>query len=148
MNKPELTKREFQVLTLMAQGKHNNEIATILGISEHTAKFHVNAVLVKTGQTTRLGAVICCLKHGMITLDSLMTEIPLVPYTLQTTMSMVILEENKQAYDVDINNMVENITNDIVDELFSEDAAAGLTEEQAKVKVTAVLKDYLKPQYA
>ena len=44
-----LTAREREVLALLAEGLANKAIATRLGISEHTAKFHVNAILAKLG---------------------------------------------------------------------------------------------------
>lgn len=71
-----LTPREHQVLILMASSYHNKEIATILGMSEHTAKFHINSIMRKTGQTTRLGATMHCLKSNIITLASLMVYTP------------------------------------------------------------------------
>ena len=78
-NKPHLTPRELQVLTLMGNSYHNKDIAELLGISEHTAKFHVNSVIVKSGQSTRLGAVIFYLKADVIKLDSLMLNIDSIP---------------------------------------------------------------------
>ena len=74
--KTTLTPREHQVLILMASSYHNKEIATILNISDHTVKFHVNSIMSKTHQTTRLGATIVCLKAGIITLDKLMVYTP------------------------------------------------------------------------
>lgn len=78
-DKPHLTPRELQVLHLMADGFHNKEIAKILNISEHTAKFHVNSIITKSGQSTRLGAVIFYLKADVIKLDSLMLNIDSTP---------------------------------------------------------------------
>lgn len=69
------TPRELQVLTLLANSKHNDEIATILNVSPHTAKFHVNSILVKTHQDTRLGAVIYCLKLNILNLKDLQPEL-------------------------------------------------------------------------
>jgi DNA-binding NarL/FixJ family response regulator len=66
-----LTHRELEVLHLMACSRHNKEIAHILNISEHTAKFHVNSILLKTKQYTRLGAVIYCLKHSILLLENI-----------------------------------------------------------------------------
>jgi len=40
-----LTKRQSQVLALMAKGQSNKEIARELGVSEHTVKIHVTAIL-------------------------------------------------------------------------------------------------------
>jgi DNA-binding NarL/FixJ family response regulator len=52
-----LTARELEVLELMAKGLANREIADALGISSHTAKFHVAQILDKTGSATRTEAV-------------------------------------------------------------------------------------------
>ena len=48
-----LTHREVQVLELLRQRHSNAEIATILGISEHTARHHTEHVLAKLGETSR-----------------------------------------------------------------------------------------------
>jgi DNA-binding NarL/FixJ family response regulator len=53
-----LTAREIEVLTAMADGASNKEIARRLGISFHTVKFHVAAILEKLGADTRTEAVI------------------------------------------------------------------------------------------
>lgn len=112
---PHFTPRELQVLNLMANGKHNNEIAAALSVSEHTAKFHVNSVLVKTGQTTRLAATIFCLKNGLISLFDLMPEI--TPSFMLTCTAMAILEQDKDGIREQKRNMRENIVNDIMEHL-------------------------------
>jgi DNA-binding NarL/FixJ family response regulator len=63
-----LTTRERQVLTLLAEARSNKEIGQRLGISEHTAKFHVNAVLAKLGVQRRTEAVIEAAKLGLISI--------------------------------------------------------------------------------
>lgn len=63
-----LTAREFEVLTLLAEGLSNREIAERLGFSAHTAKFHVNAVLGKLDATTRTEAVARAVRHGLLRL--------------------------------------------------------------------------------
>lgn len=65
---PLLSRREEQVLGLMAEGLSNRDIAERLGISRHTAKFHVNAVLDKLGATTRTEAVVLAARGGLLTL--------------------------------------------------------------------------------
>jgi DNA-binding NarL/FixJ family response regulator len=61
-----LTRREIQVLRMMAQGLANKEIAEQLGISDHTAKFHVASVLGKLGASSRAEAVALGIRNGMI----------------------------------------------------------------------------------
>lgn len=61
-----LSDRESHVLSLMAEGAGNKEIATRLGISEHTVKFHVSSILSKLGAATRTEAVTRGYKEGLI----------------------------------------------------------------------------------
>jgi DNA-binding NarL/FixJ family response regulator len=61
-----LTPRETEVLRAMAQGWANKEIAAELGISEHTAKFHVASVLGKLNAATRAEAVAVGIRTGLI----------------------------------------------------------------------------------
>lgn len=61
-----LTTREHEVLTLVADGLHNREIAGRLGVSEHTVKFHLGAVFGKLGASTRTEAVQKGLRLGLI----------------------------------------------------------------------------------
>lgn len=63
-----LTKRENEVLVLMAEGLSNKEIAGKLTISEHTAKFHVNSILQKMNAQKRVEAVVRAAKQGLINL--------------------------------------------------------------------------------
>jgi two-component system, NarL family, nitrate/nitrite response regulator NarL len=65
---PLLSPREAQVLELLAEGLSNRDIAERLGISRHTAKFHVNAILDKLGATTRTEAVVLAARGGLLTL--------------------------------------------------------------------------------
>jgi two-component system nitrate/nitrite response regulator NarL len=62
-----LTAREREILELMADGASNRMIAARLGISRHTAKFHVAAVLAKLGARTRAEAVAVALRQGLFT---------------------------------------------------------------------------------
>ena len=63
-----LTPREIEVLALLATGMPNKLIAHHLGISEHTAKFHVTAVMGKLGAQSRTDAVIRAARRGMVSL--------------------------------------------------------------------------------
>jgi DNA-binding NarL/FixJ family response regulator len=63
-----LTARERQVLALLAEGLPNKSIASRLGITEHTAKFHVNAILRKLGAQSRTEAVVLATRRGLILL--------------------------------------------------------------------------------
>jgi DNA-binding NarL/FixJ family response regulator len=61
-----LTPRELEVFELLAKGLANREIALALGITSHTAKFHVAQILEKTGAATRTEAVRQGLRLGLI----------------------------------------------------------------------------------
>jgi two-component system, NarL family, nitrate/nitrite response regulator NarL len=63
-----LTPREVEVLQLLAQGLSNKLIGKRLGISEHTAKFHVNAILGKLGAQGRTDAVVKAARLGLVLL--------------------------------------------------------------------------------
>ncbi len=63
-----LTAREVEALALLAEGLSNKLIAARLGISEHTAKFHVTAVMTKLGATTRTEAVVRAARLGLVLL--------------------------------------------------------------------------------
>jgi DNA-binding CsgD family transcriptional regulator len=63
-----LTPRELEVLQLIGQGLSNRAIAERLAISEHTAKFHVNAILGKLGAQTRAEAVAQGVRSGLLLL--------------------------------------------------------------------------------
>jgi DNA-binding NarL/FixJ family response regulator len=61
-----LTPREREVLALVANGLPNKAIARELGISEHTAKFHVGSVLGKLGAASRAEAVMLATRRGLL----------------------------------------------------------------------------------
>ncbi len=63
-----LSEREAEVLSLVAEGLANKEIAARLRISEHTVRFHVRALLGKLGTQNRTEAVVRALRLGLITL--------------------------------------------------------------------------------
>ncbi|MGE5159698.1 MAG: response regulator transcription factor [Gemmatimonas sp.] len=64
----ELTPRELDVLALLAEGASNKAIARQLGISVHTAKFHVGSILDKLDATGRTDAVAHAARRGVINL--------------------------------------------------------------------------------
>jgi two-component system nitrate/nitrite response regulator NarL len=64
----DLTPRELEVLQLLAEGLSNKAIALQLEISEHTVKFHVNAILGKLGAQSRTEAVVRATRLGLIIL--------------------------------------------------------------------------------
>ena len=63
-----LTPRELEVLQLLAEGLANKTIARQLEISDHTVKFHVNAILSKLGAQSRTEAVVRATRLGLILL--------------------------------------------------------------------------------
>jgi DNA-binding NarL/FixJ family response regulator len=63
-----LTPRELEVLQLLAEGLPNKTIARRLSISEHTVKFHLNAIMSKLGAQSRTEAVVRATRLGLIIL--------------------------------------------------------------------------------
>ena len=63
-----LTPRETEVLQLLAEGLPNKTIARRLDISEHTVKFHVNAIMNKLEAQSRTEAVVRATQLGLILL--------------------------------------------------------------------------------
>jgi two-component system, NarL family, nitrate/nitrite response regulator NarL len=63
-----LSPREHEVLALLSEGISNRDVAERLGISRHTAKFHVNAILDKLGASSRTEAVVLAARSGLLTL--------------------------------------------------------------------------------
>ncbi len=60
-----LSKREKEVLALIARGDTNKGIADQLVISEHTARNHVSRILDKLGLTRRSEAAVFAVRHGL-----------------------------------------------------------------------------------
>jgi DNA-binding NarL/FixJ family response regulator len=63
-----LTPREREVLALVAEGLPNKAIATTLGISDQTVKFHVAAIIGKLGAANRTDAVKRAVRRGLVAL--------------------------------------------------------------------------------
>jgi len=64
----DLTPRETEVLRMLAEGLGNREMASRLGISDHTVKFHISSILDKLGASTRTEAVTMGIRMGIILL--------------------------------------------------------------------------------
>ncbi|MEV6170375.1 response regulator transcription factor [Streptomyces sp. NPDC051954] len=62
-----LSEREREVLTLVARGLNNTEIAEALGLSPLTAKTHVSRIMGKLGARDRAQLVIVAYESGMVT---------------------------------------------------------------------------------
>jgi len=63
-----LTRREREVLQMLAAGLGNKAIAARLAISEHTVKFHVASILGKLGAGSRTEAVSLGIRRGLVLL--------------------------------------------------------------------------------
>jgi DNA-binding NarL/FixJ family response regulator len=61
-----LTRREREVLELIAAGRSNKRIAFELGISEKTVKTHVGHLLAKLGVTDRTQAAVLAVQRGLV----------------------------------------------------------------------------------
>lgn len=60
-----LTQRELETIKLVAQGYTNHEIATALGISHHTVKFHVSNLIAKLEVDGRAEVAVCAVRAGL-----------------------------------------------------------------------------------
>jgi NarL family two-component system response regulator LiaR len=61
----DVTPREREVLSLLAAGLSNNEIAERMRLSPGTVRLHVSSILAKLGAPNRTTAVVIALKHGL-----------------------------------------------------------------------------------
>lgn len=63
-----LTRREVQVLSLVAEGNSNKIIGAELGISERTVKNHLTFIMTKLNASDRTHAVVTAIKSGLISI--------------------------------------------------------------------------------
>ncbi len=61
-----LTRRELEVLGLLANGLTNKQIADQLVVSEHTVNVHVQSIYSKLGVTSRVAATRYAISHGLL----------------------------------------------------------------------------------
>jgi NarL family two-component system response regulator LiaR len=66
----QLTDRELQVLSLVAAGRRNREIAEILKVSVKTVEFHLSNILGKLNAQSRTEAVVRAWQVGMLRLNA------------------------------------------------------------------------------
>jgi DNA-binding NarL/FixJ family response regulator len=66
MGEESLTSREIEVLSRLAGGNRNRDIAAILGISEETVKVHVKHIMDKLGASDRTQAIAIAVRRGII----------------------------------------------------------------------------------
>jgi two-component system NarL family response regulator len=68
VGRPDLSRRELQVLRLLALGRTNREVGLDLGITEGTVKLHVSRVLAKLCVRDRTEAVTTAIRRGIVQL--------------------------------------------------------------------------------
>ena len=61
----QLTERELEIFKLMTKGRNNTEIGDMLGISRHTAKSHVCAIIKKLQSRSRSEATFWAGKYNL-----------------------------------------------------------------------------------
>ena len=61
-----LTRRELQILQLLADGRAPDEIAAELGVSRNTLRTHIQNVLMKLGLHSKLDAIVAAIRHGRV----------------------------------------------------------------------------------
>jgi DNA-binding CsgD family transcriptional regulator len=61
-----LTRREAEILSMIARGMTNPDIANTLFVSAHTVKSHINRIFAKTGSSDRAGAVRYAVEHHLV----------------------------------------------------------------------------------
>jgi DNA-binding NarL/FixJ family response regulator len=66
MNVPSLTEREIRILTLIAEGLTNADIAETLSVSQNTVKTHIRNIFSKLGVSDRTQAAIWAIRNGLV----------------------------------------------------------------------------------
>jgi DNA-binding NarL/FixJ family response regulator len=61
-----LSEREVEVLRLICLGRTNRQMAAVLRIAEKTVGHHVEHVYNKIGRSTRAGAALFAMEHGLV----------------------------------------------------------------------------------
>jgi DNA-binding NarL/FixJ family response regulator len=69
-----LSPRELEVLDFLRRGLSNRDIGVALGVTEHTAKAHVKAILVKLEAADRTEAVAAGFQRGLLKIEDLSSE--------------------------------------------------------------------------
>lgn len=69
MMRANLTSRELEILKMLAKGLTNKQIGHALGISDNTAKNHVNSIIEKLEVSDRTEAATTAIQRGLITMD-------------------------------------------------------------------------------
>lgn len=64
--RPKLTRRELEVIGLMAQAMRNKEIGAALGVSEQTVQVHVKNIFAKLGVADRIAAINAARRQGLV----------------------------------------------------------------------------------
>jgi DNA-binding NarL/FixJ family response regulator len=61
-----LSPRELRVMALVAEGRTNEQIARVLGLSLSTIKAELSTIFAKLGATDRASAVAACFRRGIL----------------------------------------------------------------------------------
>jgi two-component system nitrate/nitrite response regulator NarL len=66
-----LSPREKEIITHLARGASNKEVARVLGVAESTVKIHVQSILKKLNLTSRVQAAVYAVEHGLVPKEEL-----------------------------------------------------------------------------
>lgn len=66
-----LSPREKEIITYLARGASNKEVARALGVAESTVKIHVQSILKKLNLTSRVQAAVYAVEHGLVAKEEL-----------------------------------------------------------------------------